>query len=221
MVSLVHVLAVAEHLNFHHAANVLGTTQSCVSARIKSLEQTLGILLFEHRHRGVRLTEAGRHFVAEVSAGIAQLDHSVRTAGARLDGTEESLAIGLHSPISHHPVAPERGQCIDAEGERVAAANVGTALCHGVGKHVACRPLSGITRPDWGGSPLPEQVIREDSLSFFAANRARSAPLPGTAVVPDDFPAAAFFPLFETGARVALRHSQASRYAVTAGRSIR
>ena len=97
LVSLIQMLAVAEHLNFRHAANVLGTTQSCVSARIKALEETLGILLFERRHRGVRLTDAGRHFVAEVSTGIAQLDHAVRTAGALCDGAEGHLAIGLHS----------------------------------------------------------------------------------------------------------------------------
>lgn len=99
LVSLLHVLAVAEHLSFRHAANVLGTTQSSVSTRIKGLEDTLGILLFERRHRGVYLTDAGRHFVAEVSAGVAQLDHAVRTAGARLDAVEGHLAIGLLSPL--------------------------------------------------------------------------------------------------------------------------
>lgn len=100
MVSLMQVLAVAEYLNFRQAANVLGVAQSSVSARIKSLEEVLGILLFERRHRGVRLTEAGRRFVAEVSTGIGYLDHAVRTAGAMLGGAEGSLAIGLHSPIS-------------------------------------------------------------------------------------------------------------------------
>lgn len=100
LIALRHAVVVAEVLNFHHAANVLGTTQSSVSARIKGLEDALGILLFERRHRGVRLTDAGRHFVAEVSAGIAQLDHAVRTAGARMDGTDGHLAIGLHSPIA-------------------------------------------------------------------------------------------------------------------------
>jgi DNA-binding transcriptional LysR family regulator len=100
LVSLRYAVIVGEVLNFHHAANVLGTTQSSVSARIKGLEETLGILLFERRHRGVRLTEAGRHFLAEVAAGIAQLDHAVRTAGAMMDGTEGHLAIGLHSPIA-------------------------------------------------------------------------------------------------------------------------
>jgi DNA-binding transcriptional LysR family regulator len=100
LIALRHTLTVAEHLNFHHAANVLGTTQSCVSARIKALEETLDVVLFERRHRGVRLTEAGRRFVAEVAVGIAQLDLAMRTAGAMSDGTEGKLAIGLHSPIA-------------------------------------------------------------------------------------------------------------------------
>ena len=73
LVSLVELIAVADHLNFRHAANNLGVTQSSVSTRIKALEETLGILLFERRHRGVRLTEAGRRFVTEVSSGIEQL----------------------------------------------------------------------------------------------------------------------------------------------------
>lgn len=110
LVSLRHAVVVAEHLNFRHAANVLGTTQSCVSSRIKGLEDALGILLFERRHRGVRLTEAGRHFVAEVSAGIAQLDHAVRTVGAMIDGTQGHLAIGLHSPIAAGFLADLRRQ---------------------------------------------------------------------------------------------------------------
>ena len=63
MASLIQTLAVAEHLNFRHAANALGVAQSSVSARVKALEEDLGILLFERHARGVRLTEAGRHFV--------------------------------------------------------------------------------------------------------------------------------------------------------------
>lgn len=47
MMTLVHTLAVAEYLNFRHAANALGVAQSSVSARVKALEEDLGILLFE------------------------------------------------------------------------------------------------------------------------------------------------------------------------------
>src|SRR5690606_24042049 len=81
MVSLIQTLAVDEYLIFRHAANALAVAQSSVSARVKALEEDLGILLFERRARGVQLTEAGRHFVERVATGINQLDHAVRTAG--------------------------------------------------------------------------------------------------------------------------------------------
>ena len=86
MMTLVHTLAVAEYLNFRHAANALGVAQSSVSARVKALEEDLGILLFERRARGVRLTEAGRHFVERIAAGVDQLDHAVKTAGMAATG---------------------------------------------------------------------------------------------------------------------------------------
>src|SRR5690606_30698665 len=98
MAALIQTLAVAEYLNFRHAANALGVAQSSISARVKALEEDLGILLFERYARGVRLTEAGRHFVASVSTGIDQLDHAVKTAGALARGEEGCLRIGLHMP---------------------------------------------------------------------------------------------------------------------------
>lgn len=98
MAALIQTLAVAEYLNFRHAANALGVAQSSVSARVKTLEEDLGVLLFERHARGVRLTEAGRQFVASVSAGIDQLDHAVKTAGALARGEEGCLRLGLHVP---------------------------------------------------------------------------------------------------------------------------
>lgn len=99
MVSLIQTLAVAEYLNFRHAANALGVAQSSVSARVKALEEDLGILLFERRARGVQLTEAGRHFVERVATGINQLDHAVRTAGMVARGEYGRLRIGIHTLI--------------------------------------------------------------------------------------------------------------------------
>lgn len=100
LTSLIQVLTVAEYLNFRNAASALRVSQSSVSARVKALEETLGILLFERRHRGVRLTEAGRRFVAEVSIGIDHLDQAVRTARAVFNGAEGRLAIGLHTSVA-------------------------------------------------------------------------------------------------------------------------
>jgi DNA-binding transcriptional LysR family regulator len=100
MASLIQALAVAEYLNFRHAAKALGVSQSCVSTRIKALEEDLGILLFERRHRGVRMTNAGRCFIAEVAAGIEHLDLAVKTASAISTGKGGRLDIGLHSSLA-------------------------------------------------------------------------------------------------------------------------
>jgi DNA-binding transcriptional LysR family regulator len=97
MASLIQALAVAEYLNFRHAASAVGVSQSSVSARVKTLEEDLGILLFERNTRGVRLTEAGRHFVQQVAAGIDQLDHAVKTAGAFARGDLGHLRVGVHA----------------------------------------------------------------------------------------------------------------------------
>lgn len=89
------------YLNFRHVANALGIAQSSVSARVKALEEDLGILLFERHARGVRLTEAGRHFVEQIAAGVDQLDHAVNTAGMAAAGEWGRLRIGIHALIPH------------------------------------------------------------------------------------------------------------------------
>ncbi len=110
LASLIQTLAVAEYLNFRHAANALGVAQSSVSARVKALEEDLGILLFERHARGVRLTEAGHHFVERIAAGIDQLDHAVKTAGMAAAGKSGRLRIRIHALIPHSFLAKLIGQ---------------------------------------------------------------------------------------------------------------
>ncbi len=110
LASLIQALAVAEHLNFRHAAAALGVSQSCVSTRIKQLEQDLGVLLFERRHRGVRLTEAGQHFLEHVANGLEHLDHAVRTAGTIARGERGRLRVGLYSSMGAGFLAELLGQ---------------------------------------------------------------------------------------------------------------
>jgi len=100
MTSLIQAIAVAEHLNFHHAAKALGTSQSSVSARIKALEDELGIPLFKRNTRGVRLTEAGRHFVERVTAGVDQLENAVKSASLAASGECGRLRVGVHGLIA-------------------------------------------------------------------------------------------------------------------------
>lgn len=110
MASLIQAVAVAEYLNFRHAANALGVSPSSMSARVKMLEQELGVLLFERHARGVRLTDAGRSFIERVSAGIDQLDHAVKAAGMAASGACGRLRIGVPSMIPGSFLAKLVGQ---------------------------------------------------------------------------------------------------------------
>ncbi|MDO5705204.1 MAG: LysR family transcriptional regulator [Paracoccus sp. (in: a-proteobacteria)] len=105
LASLIQMLAVAEYLSFRRAANALGVSQPSVSARIRSLEEYLGVHLFERNTRGVRLTEAGRLFVERVSVGVDQLDHAVKTVGMVAAGQCGRLRIGIHALITHSFIA--------------------------------------------------------------------------------------------------------------------
>lgn len=97
MAALIHTLAVAEHLSFYRAAQVLGTSQSSVSTRIKTLEQDLGVVLFDRNTRGVRLTDAGRRFVDHVHEAMGILDRAVKAAGMQARREEGKLHVGVHA----------------------------------------------------------------------------------------------------------------------------
>lgn len=126
LASLIQTLAVAEHLSFYRAAQALGTSQSNVSARIKALEQDLGILLFERNTRGVRLTEAGRLFVERVAAGVDQLDHAVKTAGMAASGECGRLRVGIHALMPRSFLAELIAQFRDGRRVRGIATALGS-----------------------------------------------------------------------------------------------
>ena len=84
-------LEVARTRHFGQAAESMFLTQAAVSARIKALEQLLGVSLFDRVRRDIRLTPEGNRLVSradrlisewrkirqEVSAGGAQRQLSV------------------------------------------------------------------------------------------------------------------------------------------------
>lgn len=100
LISLRQTLAVAQYLSFRQAALALGVSQSSVSERIKALEADLGIMLFERNTRGVRLTEAGRRFVAEVEQAMHILDRAVKTASMHARGEQGVLRIGVYALVA-------------------------------------------------------------------------------------------------------------------------
>lgn len=91
-------LVVAELLHMTRAAERLGYAQSSVTAHVRTLEEELGVPLFERLGKRITLTEAGRRFrpyalklVATVEEGrtAAQAQHEVQ--GLLRIGAPESL----------------------------------------------------------------------------------------------------------------------------------
>jgi DNA-binding transcriptional LysR family regulator len=104
LVSIFQALLVREHLSLTRAAAILGVSQSAVSRRLRSLEDTLGVSLFERGVYGVRLTDAGRRFLDKAQLGLTEIDEAVRAAGAAGRGADGAIRIGILSSISAGPV---------------------------------------------------------------------------------------------------------------------
>lgn len=95
------------------AAAELNTVQSNVTARIRQLEESLGVRLFDRSSRGVSLTEAGRRLLP-YAGQVAQVLADARRAVAE-DGTpkgtltigslETTAALRLTGALSHFAAA--------------------------------------------------------------------------------------------------------------------
>jgi DNA-binding transcriptional LysR family regulator len=83
--------AAARTLSFTQAAGELFLTQSAVSRQIQQLEGSLGVLLFERRHRALALTEAGRVFQRAVVESLERL----RDAAARVRAAPAMRQVAL------------------------------------------------------------------------------------------------------------------------------
>ncbi|EEA95520.1 transcriptional regulator, LysR family [Pseudovibrio sp. JE062] len=90
---------IAELGSFTQAAEVLQTTQSTVSLKLKRLEKRLGCQLIERTPRYVQLSAEGTTFLEHARELLKQHDHAL----ASLTNTRQRLTMG----ISDHVAGPE------------------------------------------------------------------------------------------------------------------
>jgi DNA-binding transcriptional LysR family regulator len=86
-------LAVARAGSITGAAQGLNRTQSAVSVQTKRLESKLGVVLFERRARGVKLTTAGERLLGQAHQILALLDQVAREF--RRETVEGPVAVGI------------------------------------------------------------------------------------------------------------------------------
>ncbi len=101
-----YFVAVAEELNFTHAAARLRVAQPALSRQMKDLEEELQTPLFERGRAGVQLTRAGKAFYQRARAILAQAAEAANEARAAAGVITGSLAVGYPSGLHLNYLAP-------------------------------------------------------------------------------------------------------------------
>src|SRR5260370_3342653 len=89
-----YFIAVAEKENMTRAAAQLHVSQPPLSRQIRDLEDELGVALFDHGAKAVRLTEAGKVFLAEARAVVQRASEAVQAVKAVASGQRGEIHVG-------------------------------------------------------------------------------------------------------------------------------
>ena len=93
-------VAVAERSSFTKAAAQVGIALPTMSQTIRSLEEGLGVRLFNRTTRSVALTEAGDRLLAEVQPILDGIDHAVESVNAFRDKPIGTLRLAIDRSAS-------------------------------------------------------------------------------------------------------------------------
>jgi DNA-binding transcriptional LysR family regulator len=88
-------VAVAEHRNFTKAAAQLGISRAGLSQTIHSLEERLGVRLFNRTTRSVALTEAGERLLADAQPVLDGVERAMEAVNAFRDKPSGALRLSM------------------------------------------------------------------------------------------------------------------------------
>ncbi|SDS47974.1 LysR family transcriptional regulator [Bradyrhizobium canariense] len=106
LAELTAFVAVAEHLSFTKAAVQVGVALPTMSQTIRSLEERLGVRLFNRTTRSVALTEAGERLLLEIQPIIAGIDHALESVNVFRDNPVGTLRLAVSRPAATRVLAP-------------------------------------------------------------------------------------------------------------------
>ncbi|HUZ07372.1 MAG TPA: LysR family transcriptional regulator, partial [Candidatus Paceibacterota bacterium] len=89
-----YFVAVAEEENVSRAALKLHVSQPRISRQIQDLEDEIGFQLFERSAKSLKLTDAGKTFLAEAKSVLQHAEDAVKKARAISGGTNGEINVG-------------------------------------------------------------------------------------------------------------------------------
>jgi DNA-binding transcriptional LysR family regulator len=113
-----YFIAAAETENVSRAALKLHVSQPGLSRQIRDLEEELGFALFERSARSVRLTDAGKTFLAEARAVLQRAEEAVTRARAIATGGRGELHVG-YAPSPTVRIVPATLRAFQAQMPKV------------------------------------------------------------------------------------------------------
>jgi DNA-binding transcriptional LysR family regulator len=99
-------VAVAEELHFTRAAQRLNLSQQSLSSQIRTLEQRLGVELFDRSTRRVELTDAGRTLLSHAMPLLASATRAWEEVGRTGLGEVGQVSVS-YAPTARRTVLPE------------------------------------------------------------------------------------------------------------------
>jgi len=105
MRQLRYFVTVAEELSFRRAAEKLNISQPPLSQHVKSLEEEMGVQLFQRTRREVRLTPAGQAFLRETRILLDQMRTAVNAAVRAGNDDSGVLRVGVATSALFHLVS--------------------------------------------------------------------------------------------------------------------
>lgn len=101
-----YFLAISKHLSFRKAASALGISASALSHSMKSLEERVGVRLFNRTTRSVTLTVAGEEFRNAISSPVDEIGHAFEALGRFRDKPAGRIRINVMVEAASRLLAP-------------------------------------------------------------------------------------------------------------------
>src|SRR6516162_3226688 len=113
-----YFIAAAEEENVSRAALKLHVSQPGISRQIRDLEDEIGFQLFERSAKSLKLTEAGKLFLAEAKSVLQRADEAVKKAKAVAENAGGQLHVG-YAPSLTVKILPPSLRAFQAQFSKV------------------------------------------------------------------------------------------------------